>query len=144
MTSSRRVQTMPPWAMPSHPWNRPASAIVVQQRSPSTWRSSWSPFIFSDPQAKQLCGSNENRRSTVPGVSLGGTPRSGFLRPVAIVSDVKILDLASFGLDELLAWADLLAHEHREHLVGGLCCGSTARTQRRPRLGVHRRVPELV
>src|SRR3954470_1082224 len=98
MTSSSSVETIPPWATPSQPWKRGSRVISVQQPSGVTCRSSFRPCSLSSPQAKQRWGSNRK-----PGSA----------------SDVKVLDLACLGFDEVLPRRDLLAHEHREDRVGG-------------------------
>ena len=132
MTSSRIVQMIPPWAMPSQPWKRSASASSVQQRSPSTWRSRWIPCSLSAPQAKQWCGATSivsrcRASTTRPAPAALRRGRSagrstGSVRPRRRVahatSDVKVPDLPGLGLDEVLARRDLLAHEHREDRVG--------------------------
>src|SRR4051812_32492191 len=132
MTSSRIVQTIPPWAMPSQPWNRSASARSVQHRSSETCRSRWIPCSFRDPHAKHRCGATSIDKAST-GARAGAAARS----------DVKVPDLAGLGVDELLPWRDLLAHELREHLVG--CLGVRAvDPQEGPRRRVHRRLPELL
>src|SRR6185503_9996524 len=136
--------------MPSQPWKRSSRAMEVQQRSPSTWRSSWSPPSFRAPQAKQLCGSTSIRSSGVV-VSAGAFVPRFDRRSTASVeppsrtrrSDVKVPDLPGLGLDELLAWRDLLAHQHREDRVG-LFRVLDLGAEERPRLRVHRRLPELI
>src|SRR5687767_10367385 len=61
----------------------------------------------------------------------------------ARASNVKVLHLACLGHDEALAGSDLLTHEHREDLIGerGVL---RIDAQQRARLGIHRRLPELV
>ena len=117
MTSSRIVHRIPPWMTPSQPSNRRSSASSVHERPGSTCRARPRPPALSVPHAKQLCGRNSNRP---PGVSIAG-------RASRAASDVKVLDLPRLGLDEVLARADLLAHEHREDLVG-----QRPRSRRRP------------
>src|SRR5262245_58062235 len=128
MTSSRIVETMPPWAISSQPWNRDGIARSVQQRSPSTWSSRWRPPAFRVPQAKQLWGSNAKRSS---------------IRCATLASDVKVPGLPGLGLDEVLARRDLLTHQHREDRVG-LRRILDLGPQERPCLRVHRRLPELI
>src|SRR4029077_18883256 len=98
--------------------DRPGSTCIVSPRPP----------VLSVPQAKQLCGANSNRST-----SLTDTTRS----------DVKILHLARLRLDEVLARRDLFAHEHREDLVrrGGVLAVDP---EQGARLRVHRGLPELV
>src|SRR5215217_5198620 len=107
MTSSRIVHTMPPWAIPSQPSNRRSSSSSVQQRSAPACRSRCRPCTLSWPHAKQLCGS-----STIL------LPRIRTSSSVTARSDVKVLHLASLGLDEVLARFDALTHQHREDAVG--------------------------
>src|SRR5919198_5145073 len=107
------------------------------------------PEALSVPQAKQLCGVSSNGRTPLPGIA----PASGVLPDASDIvggfdlsggaSDVKVLDLAGLRLDEVLAGADLLTHEHREDLVGerGVLAVDA---QERAGLRVHRRLPELV
>src|SRR3954447_15600119 len=109
MTSSRIVQRIPPWMTPSQPSNRLSSDRSTHDRPGSTWRSSPRPPALSVPHAKQLWGANSNRPA---GVSMAGRG------VVSVASDVKVLHLACLGLDEVLARTDLLAHQHREDLVG--------------------------
>src|SRR5687768_12234048 len=131
ITSSRIVHRIPPWAMPSQPSKRRSSVSSVQQRRGSTWRTRPMPLVFSEPHAKQWCGATSKR----------GTPGMPTTRVPA--SDVKILHLPGLGHDEALARRDLLAHEHREDLVGerGVL---RIDAQERARLRVHGRLPELV
>src|SRR6476661_1419439 len=129
MTSSRIVHRIPPWMTPSQPSNRRSSSTSVQERSGSTWMVRPSPWALRVPQAKQLCGA----------ISKRGMPGTSMTRG----SDVKVLYLAGLGLDELLARRDLLAHEHREDLVRARGVVSID-AEKRPRLRVHRRLPELV
>ena len=115
MTSSRIVQMIPPWAIPSQPWKRSAGVSSVQQRSPSTWRSRWIPCSFSaaageaavrsDLDCQPLSGPSRpgwSRMSARPrGVRpTGPTTVSPRARPT---SDVKVPDLARLGIDEVLA-----------------------------------------
>ena len=79
---------------------RPAFADVEPIRSPSA---------LSSPQAKQLCGSNSKRATCS---SCRPDPASRRRQTS------RVLDLARLGLDEVLARGDLLAHQHREDLVG--------------------------
>src|SRR3954464_15870323 len=130
MTSSR----IPPWTMPSQPSKRRSSASSTHERPGSRWRSSPRPPVLRVPQAKQLWGANSKRPA---GVSIAGRAR------VPVASDVKVLHLARLGLDEVLPRPDLLAHQHREDLVGqrGILA---VHLEQRPRLGVHSRLPELI
>src|SRR5450759_662158 len=68
---------------------------------------------------------------------------AGRTASVIAVSDIEVLDLAGFALDEVLARLDSLAHQHREN---GVCLGRVfdLGPQQGPRLRVHRGVPELV
>src|SRR5688572_25948014 len=104
MTSSRTVARIPPWAMPSQPWKRASYVSSVHERLRSTCSSRRMPVSLSVPHAKQWCGA----------ISSLGMPG----RSMTLGSNVKVLHLASLGLDEVLPRADLLAHQHREDLVG--------------------------
>ena len=85
------------------------------------------PPALSVPHPKQLWAANSKRPS---GVSMAGR-----LGPVIrVASDVKVLHLARLGLDEVLAWPDLLAHQHREDVVGGRRILAVD-TEKGPRLG---------
>ena len=118
MTSSRIVHRIPPWTMPSQPSNRRSSVSSTQDRPGSTWRSSPRPPALSVPHAKQCAARTRSGRSA---------SRSRVAWPSRVASDVKVLHLARLGLDEVLARPDLLAHEHREDLVG-----QRPRSRRRP------------
>src|SRR3954449_5842502 len=89
------------------------------------------PCALRLPHAKQLCGASSN----------GVTPGPATTPPRA--SDVKVADLSRLGLDEVLARPDLLAHKHREDRIG-LGRVVDLGPKQCPRLGVHRRIPELV
>src|SRR5204863_9430820 len=102
----------------------------TQHTSSLACSSRWRPWAFSVPHAKQLWGAISRR---LPPMRTSET--SG--------SDVKVPHLAGLGLDELLARLDPLAHEPGEDLVG-LGGVVDLDPQEHPRLGVHRRVPELV
>src|SRR6187200_2641209 len=117
--------------MPSQPSKRGSRLSSVQHRRASMCSWSCIPWVFRVPQAKQLCGENSK---VVP---------SARTNAFAGASDVKVLDLPGLGLDEVLARSDLLTHQHREDLVreGGVL---QVDPQERPRLRVHRRLPELV
>src|SRR5262249_47949202 len=132
MTSSRIVATIPPWAIPSQPSNRRSSVVSVQQRSPAAWSSRWRPWALSEPQAKQWWGVMTIR---LPPIRTSSSVSDG--------SDVKVPNLAGLGLDEVLARLDPLAHEHREDRIG-LARVLDLDLEQRPRLRVHRGLPELV
>ncbi len=133
ITSSRIVQTMPPWAMPSQPSKRRSSRSSVHDRAVSRWSASCRPCVVERPAGEAVVRRELEAASTSAATAVDR--RAG--------SDVKVLDLAGLGLDEVLARLDLLAHEHREDLVG-LGGVLDVDPQQRPRLRVHRRLPELV
>src|SRR5450759_3617189 len=97
ITSSRIVAMIPPWVTPNQPSKRSSRVNSHHDRRSSRWSDRCRPCSLSSPQAKQLCGSNSN----------DGTPTG------ERTSDVKVLDLAGLGLDEVLARRHLLAHQHR-------------------------------
>src|SRR5438093_936552 len=142
ITSSSSVHTMPPCATASQPWNRGSSVVSTHEPFGSVWIARCRPCSFSSPHAKQRCGSN----SKAPSRSRrAGPTRSAPRLGLASVSDVKVADLARLGLDELLAWLDLLAHELGEDLVGlDRVVRVDVRPQQNARFRVHRRFPELV
>src|SRR5436190_6770056 len=141
MTSSTIVHRMPPWMTCSQPSKRSSSVTSHHDRPGSTWRSRPNPPALSVPQAKQLCSANSKRPL---GVSIPGLPaRAGPDGADGAASDVKVLDLSGLGLDEVFPRPDLLAHQHREDLIGqrGVLAVDP---QERARFGVHRGFPELV
>src|SRR4029079_16910803 len=126
---------------PSQPSNRRSSASATHDRPGSTCNSSPRPPALSVPQAKQLWAANSNRPV---GVSMAGRVADALGgEAVPVASDVKVLHLACLALDEVLARTDLLAHQHRADLVGQPAIIAVD-LEERPRLGVHRRLPELV
>src|SRR6185369_1593756 len=159
MTSSRIVQMIPPWAMPSQPWKRSGRLSSVQQRSPSTWRSRWIPCSLRAPQAKQRCGATSmisplDRDVTIRPAASCWRSRSAAVDPSSTgsvrlsrvasrTSDVKVPYLACLGVDEVLARRDLLDHQNREDRVGRIGMLDLG-TEERPRGRVHRRLPELI
>src|SRR3954463_5285352 len=105
---------------------------------PGARSSSASPIAVTAPPGIALAAVPWD----APGVTRSGLERSA--RPCATRrSDVKVADLPRLGLDEVLPRRDLLAHQHREDRVRGDGVVDLG-AEERPRLGVHRRLPELL
>ena len=125
MTSSRIVQMIPPWAMPSQPSKRAVEGeLGPASGRRSTCSTSRRPCVVERPAREAVVrrdlepatpATTHGARATGGAIASGGGGRR---------SDVKVPDLARLGLDEVLARPDLLAHEHRE---------DARRPRRRPR-----------
>jgi hypothetical protein len=106
MTSSRIVAMIPPWVIPSQPSNRSSSTNSVHDaRCGSRWSDQLQAVLVLSVAAGEAVVRLERERPERD----SRTTRA---------SDVKVLHLAGLGLDEVLARRDLLAHQHREDLVG--------------------------
>src|SRR5664279_167586 len=152
---------MPPWMIPSQPSKRRGITSSVQQRSGSRLSCRCRPISLSSPQAKQLCG--RIRKSLYERIAVCVVPSAptglGSLTPgaadrprpaasegvvrIETASDIEVLNLAGFGLDEVLAWLDPLAHEHGEDRIG-LGRVVDFGPQKGAALRVHGGVPEVV
>ena len=107
-------------------------------RSPSTWRSRCRPCSFSSPQAKQWCGSNAKRprdrrdARRVPARPAARRPQTSRFRTLRASALMKSLRGSTFSPMSFVK------------IVVGLAGVVDLDPQERPRLRVHRRLPELV
>ena len=112
MTSSRIVQTIPPWATASQPWN------VGSSVSRSTIRSGLVCSCEVQAVLVQVAAREAVMRLELEGAPIAPRWHRRRSPAAAATSDVKVPNLAGLGLDEVAARLDLLAHELREDRVG--------------------------
>ena len=126
----------------------PVPALEAGRRAParssdrrsSTWRSSRRPSAFSCPQAKQLCGRTRTSDRPGPGRTVdgaaadgrGGATQTSRLRTFRASVLMKSLRGSTFSPISIVKIASA---------IGGVLAVDL---EQRPRLRVHRRLPELV